>query len=80
MGRNLNHALYSEAEAAEQLGISVAQLRDLLRNHVLKDESELKNSSKAVYQHSDLVLLRLLGGRSSASTVAGQASPSTIPR
>ena len=68
---NLNHTLYSETEAAEQLGISVTQLRDLIRNHIVKDESELKNSSKATFQQSDLVMLRLLGRQPNPSTAPG---------
>ena len=71
VARNLNNTLFSETEAAEQLGISVSQLRDLIRNHILKDESELENSSKTTFQPSDLVMLRLLGRRSSPSTVPG---------
>jgi hypothetical protein len=49
---------YSENEAAMQLGISIDELRDLVRCHIVKDEEGA--GAPPTYQQSDLVLLRIL--------------------
>jgi hypothetical protein len=51
---------YSEAEAAEELGVSVLQLRTLIRSHVTDREEDLNNVPVTTFQASDLVILRLL--------------------
>ena len=53
---------YSEAEAAEQLGISVAQLRTMIRCHVVDKDEDLNNVPVTTFQPSDLLILRLLTG------------------
>ena len=53
---------YSEAEAARVLGISVEQLRSLIRNHILEHEEDVPNIPRASFHPSDLLLLRLLAG------------------
>ncbi len=53
---------YSETEAAEELGVSVDQLRSLIRNHIVDTEDEAANLAVATYQPSDLLLIRLLAG------------------
>ena len=53
---------YSEAEAAEELGISVAQLRTVIRSHVVERDEDLTNVPVTTFQPSDLLILRLLGG------------------
>jgi hypothetical protein len=52
---------YSEEEAASMLGLNIDQLRSLVRAHIAKDEETAELSS---YQPSDLVVLRVLAGRS----------------
>jgi hypothetical protein len=51
---------YSEAEAAEELGISVDQLRAVIRSHVIDRDEDLNNVSATTFQPSDLLVLRLL--------------------
>ena len=53
---------YSEAEAAEELGISVAQLRTMIRSHVIEHDEDLTNVPATTFQPSDLLVLRLLAG------------------
>ncbi len=54
---------YSEAEAAEELGVSVAQLRTMIRSHVVEHDEDLNNVPATSFQPSDLLILRLLTGR-----------------
>jgi hypothetical protein len=53
---------YTENEAAEFLGVSIEQLRTLVQKHILGDDETgaAADSGLAVYQRSDLLLLRLL--------------------
>jgi hypothetical protein len=51
---------YSEVEAAEMLGITVENLRALVRSHIVKDEDP--SVTVESFHQSDLLLLRLLGG------------------
>ena len=53
---------YSETEAAEELGISVAQLRTMIRSHVVEKDEDLTNVPATTFQPSDLLILRLLAG------------------
>lgn len=54
---------YSETEAAEELGISVVQLRTMIRSHVVEHDEDLNNVPVTQFQPSDLLILRLLSGR-----------------
>jgi hypothetical protein len=58
---------YSEAEAAEQLGISVLQLRSMIRSHVVDKDEDLNNVPAHTFQPSDLLILRLLTGKQTGS-------------
>ncbi len=51
---------YSETEAAEELGVSVAQLRTMIRSHVVERDEDLTNVPETTFQASDLVILRML--------------------
>jgi len=51
---------YSETEAAEELGISVPQLRSMIRSHVVERDEDLTNVPVTTFQPSDLLVLRLL--------------------
>jgi hypothetical protein len=50
---------YSEMEAAHMLGISVDELRGLVRAHIVKDD-ETADPAVPSYQKTDLVVLRVL--------------------
>ena len=51
---------YTETEAAEELGISITQLRSMIRSHVVDRDEDLNNVPVHTFQASDLVILRLL--------------------
>ena len=53
---------YSEIEAAEELGISIEQLRGMIRSHVIDRDEDLTNVPVTTFQPSDLLILRLLAG------------------
>jgi hypothetical protein len=61
---------FTEAEAAEELGLSVDNLRALVKNHVASNEEELTNLPAAIFQRSDLLLLKF---------IVKQQAPSTDP-
>jgi hypothetical protein len=54
---------YSATEAAEELGVSVQQLRAMIRNHVVDRDEDLNNVPVTTFQPSDLLILRLLAGK-----------------
>ena len=64
-----SRVLYSEEEAAEMLGVSVSDLRLLVRKHILQDPSE--QATMVIYQASDLLLLRVLAGMAPKAAAAG---------
>jgi hypothetical protein len=51
---------YSELEAATELGITVEQLRALIRDHIVKKDTELHSTAVETFHASDLLLLRIL--------------------
>lgn len=53
---------YSEQEAAEELGVSIDQLRTMIRSHVVDRDEDLTNVPVTTFQPSDLLVLRLLSG------------------
>ena len=56
---NAQKAQYSEYEAAHMLGISVDELRSLVRSHIVKDD-ESASPEVPTYHKADLVVLRVL--------------------
>jgi hypothetical protein len=71
MNRN-GKSHYTENEAAQELGISLENLRSLVRRHILADsEDEVSKLAMTSFQPSDLLLLRLLISNGSHSAVAG---------
>ncbi|HPT25733.1 MAG TPA: hypothetical protein PLZ95_04875 [Bryobacteraceae bacterium] len=60
---------YSEMEVAATIGVSVEQLRSLVRSHIVQAEEDADKIPKAWYQPSDIVLLRML-----VSGMAGASS------
>lgn len=55
-----NRAQYSESEAAKALGVTVDQLRALIREYIVEKEDDLKNLPRASFHASDLLVLRFL--------------------
>ncbi len=55
---------YSEHEAADLLGVSIDQLRSLVRDYIVKDATASVDTSVPTYHPSDLVVLRILTGMS----------------
>lgn len=58
---------YSEMEVAATIGVSVEQLRSLVRRHIVQSEEDVDKIPKAWYQPSDVVLLRMLVAGMSAA-------------
>jgi hypothetical protein len=58
---------FTEAEAAEALGIPVERFRDLVRTHIAQSEEEVNNIGHTTYQASDLLVLKLLAKLPAAS-------------
>jgi hypothetical protein len=53
---------YSEVEAAEELGLTVDQLRKLIRSHIAQTDEDLNHIAVASFHPSDLLVLKLLSG------------------
>ena len=66
-------AQYSEHEAAEELGVSVDQLRSLIRNHIVETDEDLTNVAVANFHPSDLLVLKILSGLKPSPTAQGLA-------
>ena len=60
---------YSEREAAEELGVSVEQLRCLIRSHIVDSDEDANNIPIASFHPSDLLVLKILSGLSLQPTV-----------
>jgi len=58
-----NKTQYSEAEAAQELGITIEELRVLIRKHIAKTDEDLMHIAMASFHPSDLLVLKLLTGR-----------------
>jgi hypothetical protein len=65
---------FTEAEAAEELGVSLDQFRAMIRTHILDCDEDLKNLPAAIFQLSDLLILRLLEARRAQSLVTPRAT------
>ncbi len=57
-----NKTEYSELEAAQALGVSVEQLRALIRSHIAQSEDDLNHVAVASFHPSDLLVLKILAG------------------
>lgn len=64
---------YTETEAAEELGVSVAQLRTMIRSHVVERDEDLNNVPVHTFHASDLVILRLLAKMQGHAAVTTEA-------
>ena len=61
---------YTEDEAASALGISIGQLRSLVRTHVIKEETA-PDVPMPSFRPTDLLLLKMLSQSQQVTTVAG---------
>lgn len=61
---------YTEAEAASALGVSVDQLRALMRQHIVQADDDAAQLPSATYQPSDLLVLRMILGNSVSTAQA----------
>jgi hypothetical protein len=59
---------YSEHEAAAELGVTVEQLRVLIRSHIAESDEDLTHIAVASFHPSDLLLLKLFVGGNSTPT------------
>jgi hypothetical protein len=66
-----NKTQYSEPEAAQELGVTVEQLRALIRSHIAQTDEDLNHVAIATFHPSDLLVLKLLAGHARASAPAG---------
>jgi len=57
-----NKTQYSEVEAAQELGLTVEQLRVLIRRHIAQTDEDLNHIAIATFHPSDLLVLKLLAG------------------
>ena len=67
-------AEYTEEEAASTLGVSIDELRTLVRTHVIKDEVNLEAPITS-FRPTDLLLLKMLAG---ANHVAARTAAETV--
>jgi hypothetical protein len=51
---------YTEQEVAEELGVSLEELRTLIRSHIVETDEDLNNVGVASFHPSDLLVLKLL--------------------
>ena len=63
-----NKTQYSEAEAAQELGLTVEQLRVLIRNHIAQSDEDLHHIAMASFHPSDLLVLKILAGKNASLT------------
>jgi hypothetical protein len=68
-----NKTQYSEVEAAHELGLTVEQLRVLIRNHIAQSDEDLHHIAMASFHPSDLLVLKLLAGQSGNLTLPESA-------
>jgi len=59
---------YTEAEAARSMGVTIDELRSLIRRHIVETEDDLSNCPKATYYPADLVVLKLLSTKTFSAT------------
>jgi len=63
---------YSVSEAAHELGISVEELRSLIRSHhIAETDEDLNNVAVTSFHPSDLLVLKLLSAQNGNPTPQG---------
>ena len=56
-------AQYTENEVANELGVSVDRLRSFIRERVMLNDEDARQTSILMFQPSDVLLLRLLASQ-----------------
>jgi len=69
MNNNNSRKTYTAEEAAAMLGVSVDQLRELVKKHIIKDDS-VPDEAIDGFNASDLLILRILSGLPGPPTAA----------
>jgi hypothetical protein len=64
---------YSEVEAAQELGVTVEQLRVLIRNHIAKSDEDLAHIAIATFHASDLLVLKILTGQHTSLVASSES-------
>lgn len=64
LSKGLSKGQYSEREAAQELGVSIEQLRSMIRSHIVDSDEDLNNVPIASFHPSDLLVLKILSGLS----------------
>jgi hypothetical protein len=62
---------YTEQEVAEELGVSLEELRTLIRSHIVETDEDLNNVGVASFLPSDLLVLKLLLSAKANPTIQG---------
>ena len=65
-----NQTQFSEVEAAQELGVTVEQLRRLIRSHIAQTDEDLNHIAMASFHASDLLVLKILAGQNGLSAAA----------
>ena len=68
-----NQTQFSEAEAAQELGVTVEHLRRLIRSHIAQTDEDLNHIAVASFHASDLLVLKILAGQSGLSAATDTA-------
>jgi hypothetical protein len=68
-----NKTQYSEVEAAQELGVTVEQLRVLIRSHIAQSDEDLNHIAVASFHPSDLLVLKILTGTTDNITRSGSS-------
>jgi len=68
-----NKTQYSEVEAAQELGVTVDQLRVLIRHHIAKSDEDLTHIAVATFHPSDLLVLKILAGQTGNLAASGSS-------
>lgn len=68
-----NQTQYSEMEAAQELGVTVDQLRTLIRSHIAQTDEDLNHIAVASFHPSDLLVLKILAGQNGHLAAADSA-------
>jgi hypothetical protein len=73
LSTKFNQTQYSEVEAARELGVTVDQLRTLIRSHIAQTDEDLNHIAVASFHPSDLLILKILAGQKGTIAPADSA-------
>ena len=60
-----NKSQYTESEAAAVLGVTIEELRTLIKSHISDREEDLNNVATAIFEPADILMLKFKRGQSS---------------